>query len=198
MTGARSLLQRLRDDRRGVTIVEFAVIAPVLLLTILGLSDLGYRGYVQSILDGAMQKAGRDSTLEGAGANTAVIDADVIAQVRRIAPNAEYSPSRRSYTRFSDVERAEDYSDTNDNDQYDSGECFEDLNGNGQWDANVGSDGQGGANDVVLYEMTVTYPRLFPLAGMLGWSENQEIKGMTLLKNQPYNVQNEPAVVKCA
>lgn len=191
MTGARPFLRRLGDDRRGMSIVEFAIVAPVMLLAIMGLSDLGYRSYAQAILDGAMQKAGRDSTLEGAGDDTEAIDELVMEQVYRVAKKAEYSSTRQSFTTFDDVTRAEDFTDTNDNAQYDDGECFEDVNGNSAWDASVGQDGQGGANDVVLYEMTVTYPRLFPLAGMIGWSEIQEIKGMTLLKNQPYGAQEE-------
>ena len=56
MSRAQTIFPQLRSDKRGATAIEFGVVAPVLILTLLGLSDLGYRVYAQSILDGAMQK----------------------------------------------------------------------------------------------------------------------------------------------
>ena len=183
-------LARLRRDHRGVTAIEFAFVAPVLCLLIMGLCDLTYQSYVQVILTGALQKAGRDSTIQGASNRTAALDAAVIGMVRQVAKSATYTSTRKSYAQFSYV-RPEVFQDNNNNGVYDSAsECFTDVNGNGLWDADPGLAGQGGANDVVLYTMTVTYPRLFPLAGMLGWSANQSIGASTVLKNQPYANQN--------
>lgn len=72
----------------------------------------------------------------------------------------------------------------------DPGECFDDVNGNKQWDADPGRvQSQGGANDVTRYTMTVTYPRLFPVSGLLGLPPTQTITSETLLKNQPYKTQ---------
>ena len=59
----------------------------------------------------------------------------------------------------------------------------------GVWDADPGLSGQGGANDVTLYTMTITYPRLFPVTKALGVSSTQTITATTLLKNQPYATQ---------
>ena len=39
---------------------------------------------------------------------------------------------------------------------------------------------------MTLYTMTLTYPRLFPVAGLMGWSNSATISAQTLLKNQPY------------
>ena len=82
------------------------------------------------------------------------------------------------------------YTDTNGNGKYDKGECFEDVNGNGVWDSDMGEGGQGGADDAVLYTMTVSYNRLFPMAKMLGWSATQTITASTVLRNQPYGTQS--------
>ena len=54
--------------------------------------------------------------------------------------------------------------------------------------------GQGGANDVTYYKMTVTYPRLFPFAWLIGWSATQTISAATILKNQPYATQTVTTV----
>ncbi|ODU21486.1 MAG: hypothetical protein ABS87_06560 [Sphingomonas sp. SCN 67-18] len=195
MSRAQTIFPQLRSDKRGATAIEFGVVAPVLILTLLGLSDLGYRVYAQSILDGAMQKSGRDSTLEtnvttDAGAE---LDAQVAKAVRTIAPNATFETSRKSYAEFGRIRR-EDYPDANGNGVRDVGECFEDLNGNGKQDDDPGKVGQGGADDVVVYDVTVTYPRLFPLGKIMGWPAKQVIKGRTILKNQPYNSQNIPPI----
>lgn len=180
------LLQRLHADRRGVTIIEFAMTLPVTLTLIMGLGELTYRTEVQSILTGAMQKAGRDSTIQNSTAAT--IDAAVMAQVLIVAGNATYTSSRKSYTTFGYV-APEPFTDSNGNGQYDKGECFSDINGNGVWDSDPGITGQGGANDAVVYTMTVTYPHLFPVAKWFGWGAQQTISATTILKNQPYAAQ---------
>jgi Flp pilus assembly pilin Flp len=182
------LRPRLGRDERGVTIIEFAMILPVMLILIMGLSELAYRSYLQSILLGAMQKAGRDSTIQGAAAQTGTIDGKVMAVVWRVASKATYVSSRLSYSNFGNA-APEPFTDSNGNGKYDKGECFSDINGNGVWDANPGASGQGGANDVVIYTMNVTYPHLFPLGKWLGWSPTQLIQASTVLKNQPYATQ---------
>ena len=44
----------------------------------------------------------------------------------------------------------------------------------------------GGADDIVRFEVTMTYPRIVPLGGFLGWSNNQTITQNTVLRNQPF------------
>ena len=58
---SKNPLHPLVGDRRGVTAIEFGIVAPVLCLMILGLSDLAYQSYTQSMLEGAVQKAARDA-----------------------------------------------------------------------------------------------------------------------------------------
>jgi Flp pilus assembly protein TadG len=181
---------RLRDDTRGVTVVEFALIAPALLTVLLGLMDFSYNLYTSTLLEGAIQKAGRDATIEGAGSRSAAIDAKVRSVVEDIVPNADIQFSRKSYTDFSDVAKAEDFTDTNKNDVCDNGEPFEDVNGNGDWDTDRGADGLGGARDAVLYTVTVTYPRAFPLAGLIGLDDTVTARARTVLRNQPFGEQS--------
>ena len=56
---------------------------------------------------------------------------------------------------------------------------------------------QGGADDAVLYTMTVTYKQMFPMSTMLGWSPNKSITASTVLRNQPYGSQNVPVYAIC-
>ena len=187
MTGLSKVMARLRADRRGAALVEFALVAPVMMLLLMGLGDLLYQQYAQSILNGAVQKAARDSTLEGA--NTTTIDTGVSNMVKKIAANATFVMTRKSYDTFTQV-APEPFTDTNANGIRNAGECYSDTNGNNQWDADPGSSGNGGASDVTLYTVTVTYPHVFPVTRLLGWPSTQTISAKTLLKNQPYAVQS--------
>lgn len=194
MTGA-SFMRRLACNSRGSTMAEFAVVAPVMILTIMGLGDFAYTGFAQSVLDGAVQKAGRDSTLQGgAGAATAT-DAKVTTEIRRINNLAVATTTRKNFSQFGHVD-GERFTDGNSDGVRQTGECYDDVNSNSQFDAVLGSDGQGGAEDATLYEVTVTYPRVFPLYGLLGLPNTQTLKAKTLLKNQPFSTQSRWTVVQ--
>lgn len=193
MTRVR-FIPALRGDRRGAVLVEFAILAPVMLVMLMGIFDLLYQVYAQSILNGELQKAARDSGIEGGAANTAVIDAKVQTMVKKIAPSATFTSTRKSYDTFSEV-APEPFTDSNGNGVRDPGECFTDENGNGSWDQDPGAAGQGGASAVTVYTMTATYPRLFPIASLLGWPTTQTVSATTLLKNQPYATQTTTANV---
>lgn len=189
MSAARRSLRRLRSDRRGVTAIEFAIVAPVMAIVIMGLGDLAYQVYAQAILDGALQKAGRDSAIQGGAENTSAIDARVLDQIRLISPHAEiYKVERKNYDTFGTV-KPEPFVDDNGNGKRDAGECYTDVNGNKNWDIDPGVEGQGGANDVTKYSMTIRYPQPFPVMGMFGLSGTNDISSQTLLKNQPYATQ---------
>ena len=188
MTGGRDILLRLRRDARGATIVEFAMVAPVLLLTLLGLFDIGYNTYTSSVLQGAIVKAARGSTIEGA--SPSALDARVEAAVHDIAPNATVTFDRKAYVSFSEVGAPEDFTDLNGDGICNNGEPFEDANGNGNWDADRGRSGGGGARDAVLYTVNVSYPRAFPLARFIGVSDTHEAQSQTVLRNQPWGDQD--------
>lgn len=176
----------LRADRRGSVLVEFAFLAPIFLLMVMGFCELAYQAYIQSVLTGAVQKAGRDGTIQGAiGGN---LDSVVLAQIQAAAPRASFAagyPVRRSYAQFGDIQ-PEPFVDLNGNRIRDTGECFTDVNDNDRWDSDPGRSGQGGANDAVVYTVAVAYPRLFPLASWFGWGPTQTLSDTTTLKNQPY------------
>lgn len=194
------------SDRRGVTIVEFALVAPVMCMMLMGLGDMLYQMYAKELLDGAIQKAARDSAIQGGGQQTAAIDGEVMDMMSSImerpTPSCASTPAagtfcatRRNYAVFSAV-GPEPFNDDNGNGQRDAGECYQDLNGNARWDATAspGVAGQGGANDVTLYTIRVTYPRIFPVPQLFGWSETNTIAAQALLKNQPYASRQEPSI----
>ena len=181
----------ITKDRRGATIIEFAMVVPVLLILLMGLFDLLHQIYAQSVLDGALQKAARDSAIEGGAANAATFDQQVWNMVKIVAPGATYKATRKSYSTFQAI-KPEDFTDKNGDSICNNGESFTDINGNNTWDIDPGLTGQGGAEDVTQYTMTVTYQRLFPVAGLMGLPPTMNIAATTLLKNQPYDSQKVP------
>ena len=194
----RSNLRRLRGESRGVAAVEFALVAPALLLTIMGIFDLGYNIYAATMVQGAIQRAARDSTIEGADQRLAQIDEAVARAVHHVVPRATIAFSRRAYADFADVSRPEDFTDTDRNGLCDNGEPFEDANRSGTWDDDRGASGSGGARDAVLYTVNVTYARGFPMASLIGLPETVTTTAATVLRNQPYKLQdNKPAVGAC-
>jgi len=195
------LLCRFAHDTRGAAIVEFGFVAPVLVLTLLGAFDVAHTLYMRSVLQGIVQKVGRDSALEGNDITSAqlAIDAKVAAQVRALVNNATIPPpTRRFYKTFSTAAaaQAEIWTDTNSNGTCDGpsgatpGEPYQDANNNNTWDRDGGAEGQGGAKDATLYTVTVTYQRMFPLYKLIGLSNTTTVKAATILKNQPYDEQS--------
>lgn len=180
-------LIRIGRDSQGAALVEFGLILPPLLLTLMGLFDMAHNMYTAQILNGVVQQAARYSTIEGAAGSKSALDAMVTKAVREISPDANVSFKRTAYREFSDVGRPEDWTDVNKNGRCDSGEPFEDANGNGKWDKKPGANGLGSARDAVLYTVTISYTRLFPIAALIpGQSRTIRMKAVTVLRNQPY------------
>lgn len=184
---------RLTNDTRGSALIEFSFVAPILVLTLLGAFDIAHTLYVRSVLQGVVQKVGRDSAIEGndeASAQTA-IDDKVRVQARALANHATITITRRFYKTFTTAAaaRAETWTDTNTNLRCDAGEPYEDANLNGTWDSDGGNAGQGGAKDAVLYTVTMSYQRMFPLYRVVNVANTTTVKAATILKNQPYDDQ---------
>ena len=187
-----AVLRRLRSDSNGVTLVEFAFVGPVLILMIMGLFDIAHTQYTSSVLYGAMQKAARDLTLESAQARQGTIDQLVTDQVRSVMPNgATVTLQKFSHFDFSDVDLPEEFTDQNSDGNCNANEPYVDINDNGRWDADRGRSGIGGARDVVVYEAVVSYPRMFGMAGLAGLPQNVTLRASTVLRNQPFDEQND-------
>lgn len=195
-----SLLNRLITDRTGATIVEFAFVVPLFVAFVMFLFDGGYYIYARAVLSGEVNAAGRASTLESAtDANRLALDTAVTNQVQRLLPNAQLQFQRTAFTDYRSAQaRVEPFNDGNANDVCDEGETFVDLNGNGQHDQDGGRNGRGGARDVVVYTVTASYDRVFPVKGLLGLDQKVAIEATTLLRNQPFDAQTQPGTGTCA
>ena len=196
MTHAIKKIRTLAKDSEGIAAVEFALIAPVFMTILLGTMDLGHTLYVQALLQGSVQKASRDSSLQTGtlSANQATIDTIVTEQVQRLNRDAEVTVTRRSYYTYSEAAAStpEDFTDTpsDPDDICNNGEPYVDLNDNDTWDEDGAVDGQGGARDKAVYTVTMAYPRWLPIDKFIpGLSPDISVSALTVLANQPYGEQ---------
>ena len=182
---ASALLRRLRSEESGVTILEFALVAPVMLLLLLGFFDLGYRAYAQSVLQGALHDAARMATV--GGYSMTQIDSRVKTRLSNFATRSTVTTAADSYYQFSGVSQPElIVGDTTPIGSYNPGDCFEDQNSNNAYDTDRARSGTGGSDDIVRYRVTITFPRVFPLGTLMGWPSSQTLTSETVLRNQPY------------
>lgn len=190
----RRHLGRLRRDRRGVTAVEFAIIATPMMIAFLGLVDLGFRQYMAAMLQGAMDQAARRVTV--GGVSEASINTFVDTRMKTVLGGSNTVVVPLNYGNFSKVGRPEPITaDANNNNVLDPGDCFTDLNGNGRRDMDGGKGGNGVGDDVVYYVATSTYPAIMPLRGLLGWDTTTRVTATMMMRNQPYSAQSQPATV---
>jgi Flp pilus assembly protein TadG len=195
------LARGLAGDKRGATIIEFAIVAPVLCMMLVGAFDISHTLYLRSTLQGIVQKVARDASLEtGLDTNQqTTLDNRVRSQIRALANNSTVNISRAYYRTFANASAArfEPYTDTNANGTCNGGEPYEDTNNNGVWNASGANSGQGGAKDAVVYTVAVSYPRFFPLDRFVGGSNTTTVTASTVLRNQPYGDQAVPTVRNC-
>ena len=194
-----SLAGRIGSDRRGAVLTELGLIMPVLAALLLGALDAGHTLYLQATLQGAVQKAARDSGIETGldATNQAAIDTQVRSQILRLVRTANVTITRRSFHSFSAASQdLEQFTDTNGNGICDNNEPFNDDNNDGTRDQ-AGTSGAGGAKDSVLYTVTASYSRLFPLDRLIGLSPTVTLTATTIMNNQPFGDQVSASVGHC-
>jgi len=101
----RLALTRLARDTRGAPALEFAMVAPVFLLLMLGVANVGQLIYAKILLNGAVEQAARTSATENG--DTTAADNTVQKIVGPIVPGATFTTTRYRYYDFTDVGRAE-------------------------------------------------------------------------------------------
>jgi hypothetical protein len=170
----------------GATAVEFAVILPLLLLFILGSIEMAINLFIGSSIEAAVMEASRygitgteagvsraDRVMEIVGERTyGLIDMDQVEMDTLV------------YESFADIGKPEPFTDQDGNESYNAGEPFVDVNGNGQWDPDMGEAGLGGPSDVVVYRLSYDWGIITPLM--------REVIGESVRHVSSVAVRNEP------
>lgn len=187
----------LRRDQRGTTVIEFAVLAPVLILLIIGSIEMGHFVMVRSTLEGAISTAARKAT---ADLNTTEDNRDIklresVARQMATFPTIEGQHLTIETTVYQNFGSAypESFEDVNKNGQYDGpqgsrpGEPFDDRNRNGVRDQATQKEGKlGGPGDVVSYRARFPAALYFkPLGELLGLGEGITMSADIVMRNEP-------------
>jgi hypothetical protein len=175
-------LGALGRSERGTSAVEFAMLMPVLCLVVMGTMEIGYRIYAISVSNGAIRQAARMAST--GGFTGAQIDAHVVNQIQKFRRDANVQIVKKSYSDFTGVGLPEPVTSGS----VASGTyCFDDINKNGTRDDDQGASGLGGAEDVIYYEVTATYPTLFKFSEkVLKLSPTTKVKLNTVVSNEPF------------
>jgi Flp pilus assembly protein TadG len=156
---------RRADD--GVAGVEFAFAAPVVIFAAVGVIELGTMMFTNTLMEGGLRDAARFGITGYAPAGVSredrireIIEENTIGLIDMQTATI----TQLIYPSFGDIGKPEPYIDDNPaNGQYDPGESYQDINGNAQWDPDMGAAGVDGAGAVVLYTVEVDWPALTPL-----------------------------------
>ncbi|MBT2133668.1 pilus assembly protein [Croceibacterium sp. LX-88] len=173
--------------------MEFAIVAPIFLMLLMAIFDLGFLVYAKAVLQGAVEEGARTASLENTEWDK--IKQRVNDQVESVIPVGDASTditftfNPNYYANYNDIELPEDFTDTNKNKKWDTDECYVDRNNNQTYDTDVGLAGRGGAQDVLSISAQVTYVRIFPLWALLGEKQEHTIEASTYLRNQPFSAQ---------
>ncbi len=194
------ILSALRGDRRGSTVVEFALVLTPLLTLLAGGIEAGNLAYSRSVIEGSLRVAARMATTGRYSAGD--IDTYVRGRLAHIGVAAnDVTITRRAYGTFESVEKPEPL--TSDvapvGGTPSQGDCYIDLNGDNQWSADSGSDGNGQSEDILYYGVSVDYKLLFGFmsSAMGAHDGHMTLEANTVVKNEPFGEERDPPVERC-
>jgi len=178
-------------DRRGASAVEFAIMGPVLILTVTGIMEVSMVLAVSSLLEGGLRDAARYGITGYVPSGTTRAD-----QIKKIIGEATVGLVNMDnaeiqtlvYPSFGDIGQPEPWDDQNSNGTYDVGEPYTDINSNGQWDPDMGAAGLGGPGEIVLYKIKYDLGLMTPLMRpIMGGSDGKvTLRASIAVRNEPY------------
>lgn len=193
----RTILQAYRDER-GANAIEFSLLAPVFFLVMIGLFEVGLFTYTAVSLESIVARAGREASIGNMTAGGGTRVEQVQQMIRDSSEPLIGSENIQIDLRELDVAEAGGYSAPIQPDiclePYGIGipesQCsqFEDLNGNGVYDAQATSSSAGNAEDVVEINVRLPWRANFAIVkSMFGENGVAVIKASTIVKNEPFD-----------
>lgn len=174
-----------------MTAVEFAFIAPVLLILLFAIIEFSLVMLVSNLMESATNmssRLGKTGFTQSGQSREETILQSVRTRVGSLIDPAHLSVTTKVYSAFDQIGVPEPWTDKNGNGIPELGE-YDDINGNGTYDTDMGSSGYGGAGDIVVY--TVTYPwnvQTPLMRELIGDSEGHiTLSAKAVVKNEPYD-----------
>lgn len=188
----RCTLGRILRERSGATATEFAILAPVLFLAVIGIIELAVLLTVQVFLEGSVREASRFG-ITGYAPPGVTRDEQIRNQIAHytigLVDMTHVNIIPRVYPAFNQITRPEPCFRYQSNDTCDTSDprYWVDVNGNGVWDQGNGTSGSGAAGDIVLYQVFYRHHMMTPLMqrimGIDGWVA---LEASMVVRNEPW------------
>jgi hypothetical protein len=156
----KSHRKNISSDQSGIAALEFALIAPVFFIMMMGIIEFSLIMFTLATMESATNITSRLGKT-GYTALGSTREEQIVQNVKDktaglLDPN-QIAIDSKSYSNFNNIGQPEPcISPPTTPCPGTPGVHFSDVNGNGTWDADMGKAGLGGAGDVVVY--TVSYP----------------------------------------
>lgn len=180
----------LRRNEEGVTAIEFALIAPTLMLLMMGIIEISLIQYAEHVMEGAMTNAsrlGKTGYVDVGLTQEEMIVQSLHNRLGGLVDANNVVLTSKSYSQFDQIGDPEPFMDVDGDGQRDPGESYTDVNGNGLYDTDMGSVGYGTASEVVVYTATYSWPIFTPMMEyFLGNNGSIPLSARAVVQNEPY------------
>lgn len=191
-TPLHSAVKLLRATQ-GATAVEYALLAPVLLLLLVGIVEYNAMMYAATVLEGATaiaSRQGKTGYVQSGMSQQDYIYGIVQSRVTGILTPAQLQITSKSYANLAVVGQPEPCispPSTPCNGTPDVN--YVDVNHNGQWDADQGAAGLGTSGDIVVYTVTYPWKIMTPIMlSYLGTNGTFTLTSSSIVRNEPYSI----------
>jgi len=187
----KKLRTSLKRNQIGAVALEYALLAPLFVAFTYGSLEVGRILMVYSALEGAVTESTRISITgnipDGYATVQEYIKEYVEESIKDVGVDTGVTISMKVYDSFSAIGDEEPYTDTNGNLTYDVGECYTDVNNNAGWDADMGSDGTGGEENVMVMDISVDLPYMMHgVINAFSQSDSIILSTTTAVRNEPF------------
>ncbi len=171
--------------------VEFALVAPILILLIVGMFEIAMVMFVSVTVEGGLREAARfgitGNVPVGMTRQEQIMNM-LATHTLGLVDLASSTITFKAYDSFGDIGQPEPFNDISPaNGAYDLGEPFTDMNGNSQWDADRGADGVGSSGEVVLYKIDYDWLLFTPIvANLITEGGALHMTASVTVRNEPY------------
>jgi Flp pilus assembly protein TadG len=165
-------LTRFRQDREGTAIIEFAIVAPMLFLLLIGIIEVGLIFFTTIVLEGATNigsRIGRTGYTPTGMTREDYIRSQIVSFSGGYLDPADLQIDMLAYQGFNNINQPEPCHIAVCTEQTTNPSEFDDINGNGHWDPDQGIAGAGNGRAIVLYRVNYDWPIFTPMMrGVLG------------------------------
>ncbi|MDE3059889.1 MAG: pilus assembly protein [Pseudomonadota bacterium] len=180
----------IRQCQRGISAIEFALVAPVFLMLMMGIIDFSMIMFTSAVLESATNntaRLGKTGYVASGTTRQQEIINDVATRTAGLLDSSKLSIATEVYSNYNDIGQPEPcISPPTAPCPGTPGVNFTDINGNGTWDADMGAAGLGNAGDVVVYTVSYPWKIMTPIVSAIIGS-TFTVTARAVVRNEPYN-----------